>query len=98
MVKQITIELETPGDSRTMFRLGIDESLIGDDLTAAQAHVLIGEILERITLPKWSEGATPGAESDPSPPLLSRSALRVFVDTLRGLEDAEADEATDAPV
>ena len=57
MVRQIAIELETPGDSRTMFRLRIDGAPIADDLTAAQAHVLVGEILERITLPKSSEGA-----------------------------------------
>jgi len=52
MVREIVIELETPGDSRTMFRLRIDENLIADGLTAAQAHVLAGEILERIVLPK----------------------------------------------
>ena len=52
MVRQIVIELETPGDSRTMFRLRIDENLIADGLTAVQAHILVGEILERIALPK----------------------------------------------
>ncbi len=52
MVRQIVIELETPGDSRTMFRLRIDENFIADGLTAAQAHILVGEILERIALPK----------------------------------------------
>ena len=35
-----------------MFRLRIDDSAIADDLTAAQAHVLIGEIFERITMPR----------------------------------------------
>ena len=52
MVRQIVIELETPGDSRTMFRLRIDGTRIADDLTAVQAHILVGEILERIVLPK----------------------------------------------
>jgi len=52
MVRQIVIELETPGDSRTMFRLRIDKNLIADGLTAVQAHILVGEILERIALPK----------------------------------------------
>ena len=33
MVRQIVIEFETPGDSRTMFRLRIDDNAIADDLT-----------------------------------------------------------------
>ena len=94
MVRQITIELETPGDSRTMFRLRIDGSLIADDLPAAQAHLLVGEILERITLPKSSAGAPPTTASDAAmrapAPSLGRSRLRVFVDTLLGREDAAA--------
>jgi hypothetical protein len=52
MLRQIVIEAETPGDSRTMFRLRIDSNLIAEDLTTAQAHLLVGEILERIALPK----------------------------------------------
>ena len=94
MVRQITIELETPGNSRTMFRLRIDGSLIADDLPAAQAHLLVGEILERITLPKSSAGAPPTTASDAAmrapAPSLGRSRLRVFVDTLLGREDAAA--------
>jgi hypothetical protein len=62
MVGQIVIEAETPGDSRTMFRLRIDASLIAEDLTAVHAHLLVGEILERIAVPKSSVGASP--ESD----------------------------------
>jgi hypothetical protein len=64
MVRRIVIELETPGDSRTMFRLRIDDSAIADDLTAAQAHVLIGEVLDRITMPKSPEGAALPPEAD----------------------------------
>ncbi len=64
MVRQIVIELETPGDSRSMFRLRIDDNAIADDLTAAQAHVLIGEVLDRITMPKSPEGAALPPESD----------------------------------
>jgi hypothetical protein len=52
MVRQIVIEAETPGDSRTVFRLRIDASPIAEGLTAVQAHVLVGEILERIAVPK----------------------------------------------
>ena len=52
MLRQIVVEAETPGDLRTMFRLRIDANLIAEDLTTAQAHLLVGEILERIALPK----------------------------------------------
>ena len=57
MVQQIVIEAETPGNSRTMFRLRIDASVIAEELTAVQAHILLGEILERVALPKASERA-----------------------------------------
>jgi len=69
MVRQIVIEAETPGDSRTMFRLRIDASAIAEGLTAVQAHVLVGEILERIAVPKSpSEPTTvlaPGTAATP---------------------------------
>ena len=96
MVRQIVIELETPGDSRTMFRLRINGSLIADNLTAAQAHLLVGEVFERITLPKSTEEASSITESDtdmraPAPSMgQSRSRLRVLVDMLLGREDAAA--------
>jgi hypothetical protein len=51
----IAIEPESPGDSATFFRLRIDQRVVGEKLTAAQTHLLIGEILGRIALPK---GAT----------------------------------------
>jgi hypothetical protein len=63
MVRRIVIETETPGDSRTMFRLHIDASPIADGLTAVQAHILVGEILDKIAMPKASIGAAPAAES-----------------------------------
>jgi hypothetical protein len=52
MVSRITLETETPGDSRTMFRLLIDKVVVGEGLTAVQADLLVGEILDRITLPR----------------------------------------------
>ena len=52
MVREIVIEAETPGNSRTMFRLRINANSIAEGLTAVQAHVLVGEILERIAVPK----------------------------------------------
>jgi hypothetical protein len=51
-VERIVIELETPGDSRSLFRLRLDNKVVGEDLTAVQAHLLVGEILDRITLPR----------------------------------------------
>jgi hypothetical protein len=66
MVRQIVIEAETPGDSRTMFRLRIDASLIADDLTSVQAHIPVGEIFERIAMPKPSEQTLSATESEAS--------------------------------
>ena len=49
---RIAIELEAPGDSRTLFRVLIDEKIIADGLTSVQAHLLVGDILERLALPR----------------------------------------------
>ena len=51
-IKGIVIELETPGDSRTMFRLRLDDNVVGKNLTAVQTHLLVGEILDRISIPR----------------------------------------------
>jgi hypothetical protein len=58
MLRQIVVEAETIGDSRTMFRLRIDANVIAEGLTAAQAHLLVGEILDRFTLPKHDDRAS----------------------------------------
>jgi hypothetical protein len=47
----IAVEAESAGDSRTMFRLRINGRLVGENLTAAQTHLLVGNVLERIALP-----------------------------------------------
>jgi len=47
----VTVEAETADDSRTMFRLRINGRVIAEKLTAAQAHLLVGDALERIALP-----------------------------------------------
>jgi hypothetical protein len=57
MLRQIVVEVETPDDSRTMFGLRIDANVIAESLTAVQAHLLIGEILDRIALPRPGESA-----------------------------------------
>ena len=48
---KVSFEAQSPGDSRSLFRLRIDEKLIAENLTAAQLHLLIGEILQLVTLP-----------------------------------------------
>jgi hypothetical protein len=52
MIERIVIETETPGDSRTMFRVRTDDLVIGQNLTAAQAHLIVGQVLDRITIPR----------------------------------------------
>jgi len=47
----ISVEAELAGASRTMFRLRINGTVVGERLTAAQAHLLVGDALERIVLP-----------------------------------------------
>ena len=97
MARQIVIEAETPGDSRTMFRLRIDANLIAEELTAVQAHILIGEILERIAVPKPFERAPPTTDTDaaatPPPTSLPSSGLsrvRAIVKALYGRAPAAA--------
>jgi len=46
MVKSILIETDAPGDSRTMFRLSVNGSNVAYKLTAAQAHLFVGDVLE----------------------------------------------------
>jgi hypothetical protein len=48
---KVSFEAQSPGDSRSLFRLRIDEKLIAENLTAAQLLLLIGEILQLVTLP-----------------------------------------------
>ena len=48
---KIIIETETPNDSATMFRVLLDEKIIGEGLTAVQAQIVVAEIIERLVLP-----------------------------------------------
>ena len=57
--KSISVEAESPDDSATMFSLRIDDLVVGRGLTAAQAHLLVGEILERVVLPRRKEQDRP---------------------------------------
>jgi hypothetical protein len=62
MINRIVLELETPGDSRTLFRLSVGDNVVGESLTAVQAHILIGEVLDRIALPRQANQRTVSAE------------------------------------
>jgi hypothetical protein len=59
MIERIVIETEAPGDSRTMFRVRMDDLVLGENLTAAQAHLIVGEVLDRITLPRQKPSDQP---------------------------------------
>lgn len=50
-LEAITIEPETRGDSRSLFRLFFNHRLYADQLTAVEVHSLVGDILERAALP-----------------------------------------------
>jgi hypothetical protein len=49
---KITIETEAPHDSASMFRVLLDDKLIGEGLTAVQAQLVAAEIIERLVLSK----------------------------------------------
>jgi hypothetical protein len=51
MFQKIVIEAYPADDSRSVFRLRVDMNIIAEVVTAAQAHYLVGEILDRIRLP-----------------------------------------------
>jgi hypothetical protein len=47
----MTIEPEIIGDSRSLFRLYVNHRLVGERLTATEAHILVGDVLQRTVLP-----------------------------------------------
>jgi hypothetical protein len=49
---RIVIEPEVDGDNSALFRLLVGEKLVAEGMTAAQIHILVGDILEQITLQK----------------------------------------------
>jgi hypothetical protein len=57
MLSQIVIEAEAPGNLQTMLRLSIDTRLIAENLTVAQAQLLIGEILDRFAVAEVGKDA-----------------------------------------
>jgi hypothetical protein len=49
---KIIIEREEPGDSRALFRLLVGETVVAEWMTATQIHILVGDVLEKMTLQK----------------------------------------------
>jgi hypothetical protein len=49
---KIVVEQEKPGDPRTLFRVMMYGKIFAEGLTAAQAHVIVGDILETMVLPQ----------------------------------------------
>ena len=66
MIWQIVIEAELPDDARSMFRLSIDANLVAKGVTAAQAHYLVGEVLQRLGFPEHAETVMFDADADAS--------------------------------
>ena len=46
-----SLSLRRPVTLRSLFRLWIDDQVVGERLTAAQAYLLVDEILDRISIP-----------------------------------------------
>jgi hypothetical protein len=64
---KIILETETADDFRAMFRLHIDDKPIGEGLTAVQAHLLVGDILEKVALPNGRNRSSPRSRAMASP-------------------------------
>jgi hypothetical protein len=56
---RLIIEPEMPGDSRSLFRLLVGEKVAAEGMTAAQIHILVGDILEKVALQKEAATAEP---------------------------------------
>ena len=82
----IAIELEAAGDSRSTFRLRVDSTVVGGNLTAAQAQLLVGDILERIALPNRDRigreiGAAEGELTRLRGFVVGRAGFTIFLDS-----------------
>jgi D-serine dehydratase len=62
---QIIIETQKDGDPASLFDVIVDSKTIAEGLTAAQAHVLVGELLERLVLTGKSRKAAEKGEVGP---------------------------------
>jgi hypothetical protein len=62
---RIIIEAHEPSDSRSLFRLFVGEKVVAQGMTAAQIHILVGDILEKMTLQRDPSGSAAEASRVP---------------------------------
>ena len=48
---QLLLEAEDPKNSRSLFRVALNGKVIARSLTAAQAHLIVGDALEAFVMP-----------------------------------------------
>jgi hypothetical protein len=48
---QLLLEAEDPKNSRSLFRVTLNGKVIAGGLTAAQAHLIVGDALEAFVMP-----------------------------------------------
>jgi hypothetical protein len=65
---RIVIEPETSGDFRSLFRLSVGGKLVAEGMTAAQIHILVGDVLEQMTLQKKPKAAAAAPAAMPPAP------------------------------
>ena len=51
---QLVLEVEQAGNPRSLFRVTLNGKVIASGLTAAQAHLIVGDALEAFVMPGTS--------------------------------------------
>lgn len=74
MTIAITVQAENPGTSAIKFRLFINGAVVATNLTAEEAHLIVGRSLQRLTRPK--KPAMPKVNPAVFPSLSSARASR----------------------
>jgi hypothetical protein len=78
---RIVIEPETSGDSRSLFRLRVGEKLVAEAMTAAQIHILVGDVLEQMTLQRKPRNTWVAAPEAIRPEVGDEAALPKLLDS-----------------
>lgn len=94
MLSRIVIEAEENGNSQTMLRVSIDKHLAAENLTAPEAQLLVGEILDRIPVAE----VTLDAQEREQDRRLAAIDLDIAAGRYRvALTSRDDDDADDAP-
>ena len=72
---RVVLESEQPDDPGSLFRLNVNGLQVGESLTGAEAHLLIGLLLELTALPGKSRPATNPASDAFSRPIHQKTGL-----------------------